>query len=95
LVVSIRQNGSLISSKGPWTMRLHTTAGDFYERTFPAQEIRASSGTWCQDRSGLADWVAVGSPSWGKVTGLEVNVPAYGGAGAGNVVSYADFVLRP
>ena len=93
-VVSIKQNGNL-STASHWAIRLRTTPRDYFERVFPEGETRRAIGTWCQDRSVPGDWVVVGSPSWARITAVEVNVPAYEGTGAGNVVSYARFGLLP
>lgn len=91
LRIWIRQNGNLQPNHDKWRVRLISESGAFFERIVPDVTMGVATTQWCQEASHRGDWLRGGSPSWSDIVAIQVNSPAYGGSGAGNVADYDAF----
>lgn len=90
----IRSGGGVLSPPHAWRLRLLAEpAGAYYERIVPKATVAEATGTWCLDVTRLAGWAAHGDPDPARITGVELTVPGYAGAGAGTTVAFDDLMV--
>jgi len=81
----MRQNGGLYTGGLDWVIRMGSDGTNSFEQVLQPIDVTAAI-QWCHFSLDVADLRVIGHPDPSQIRFLEVDVPGYAGAGAGNTI---------